>query len=171
MASETTEPCLVNLHMTPLQASHGAQELARSGVELPSWIQHWAIIFLWQQKDRALRVEGMEEDDKCEVKVKEMSFQEGLDQPGTKVECGAYPLTIEQVKKVAEENGANPPDYNELTASCQTTAKEILSDLGITIGTQSALESALTFALTFLLSLGGDGAAERLQSALKETAR
>ncbi|XP_065308040.2 uncharacterized protein [Dermacentor albipictus] len=168
MASETNEPCLVNLHMTPLQASHGAQELARSGVELPSWIQHWAIVFLWQEQDRALRVEGIEVEDKCEVKVKEMSFQEGLEQPGTKVECGTYPLTIEQVKMVAEEKGANPPDYDELTASCQTTAKEVLSDLGITIGTQSALESVLTV----LLSLGGDGAAEKLQSALKDkTAR
>ncbi|KAH6942084.1 hypothetical protein HPB50_000659 [Hyalomma asiaticum] len=164
MAAETSELCLVNLHMTPLQASRGAQKLAESGVELPSWIQHWAIIFLWQKQDCALRVEGIEEDGKCEVKVKEMNFQEGLDQPGTKVECGTYPLTVEQVKNVAAEKGANPPDYDELTASCQTTAKQVLSDLGITIGTQSALESALTV----LLTLGGDGAAEKLQAAVKD---
>ncbi|KAL1438444.1 hypothetical protein MTO96_048057 [Rhipicephalus appendiculatus] len=163
MAAETTELCLVNLHMTPLKASHGAQELVESGVELPSWIQHWAIIFLWEEQDRALRVEGIEEEGKCEVKVKQMSYQEGMNQPGTKVECGTYPLTFEQVENVAAEKGANPPDYDQLTASCQTTAKQILSDLGVTVGTQSAMESALTL----MLSLGGEEAAEKLQSAVK----
>ncbi|KAH7942957.1 hypothetical protein HPB52_002732 [Rhipicephalus sanguineus] len=79
------------------------------------------------------------------------------------VECGTYPLTFEQVKNVAAEKGSNPPDYDQLTASCQTTAKQILSDLGVTVGTQSAMESALTL----VLSLGGEEAAEKLQNAVK----
>ncbi|XP_077489300.1 uncharacterized protein LOC144100144 [Amblyomma americanum] len=166
MASESDELCQVNVHMTPLKASHAAQQLAESGGKLPSWIQHWAIIFLWKHIDRALRVEGIEEEGKCEVKVREMSYEEGLQQPGTKVESGAYPLTIEQVKDVAAKEGASPPDYNELTASCQTTAQQVLADLGITIGTQGALETALNVLLRF----GGEDAAERLQAGLKEVA-
>ncbi|KAK8773128.1 hypothetical protein V5799_012373 [Amblyomma americanum] len=150
--------------MTPLQASHVAQELDHSGVKLPSWIQHWAIIFLWEQSDCALRVEGIEEEGKCEVKVREMSYEEGLQQPGTKVECGTYQLTIEQVKAVASEEGASPPDYKTLTANCQITAQKVLAYLGITIGTKGALETALTV----LLKFGGEDAAERLQAAIKE---
>ncbi|KAL1476163.1 hypothetical protein MTO96_036713, partial [Rhipicephalus appendiculatus] len=163
MAVETTELCLVNLHMTPLQASHSAQKLAESGVKLPSWIQHWAVIFLWEKQDLALRVEGVEEEGKCQVMAKKMSYQDGLNQPGTKVECGTYPLTFEQVKNVVAEKGCNPPDYDQLTANCQTVAKQVLSDLGVTVRTQSAMESMLTL----LLSLGGEEAAEKLLNAFK----
>lgn len=164
--------CEVNLHMTPLKKSHKLREMVEEdpSIVLPSWIQHWAVIFLWRDADKSLRFEGIEEDGKCEVKVREMDLREGEQQPGTKVQCGKYALTLEHVKDVAANMAASPPEYDEFTASCQTTAKQLLDELGIGLAVNTALAQVTESTLKLAQALGGPDALKKLLAAIEDEA-
>ncbi|XP_077526197.1 uncharacterized protein LOC144138025 isoform X1 [Haemaphysalis longicornis] len=172
MSSEAGGMCEVNLHMTPLKKSHKLREMVEEdpSIVLPSWIQHWAVIFLWRDADKSLRFEGIEEDGKCEVKVREMDLREGEQQPGTKVQCGEYEVTLQHVKDVAANMAANPPEYDQFTASCHTTAKKLLDELGIKLAVNTALEQVTESTLKLVQALGGPEALKGLLAAIEKVA-
>ncbi|XP_077526200.1 uncharacterized protein LOC144138025 isoform X2 [Haemaphysalis longicornis] len=156
MSSEAGGMCEVNLHMTPLKKSHKLREMVEEdpSIVLPSWIQHWAVIFLWRDADKSLRFEGIEEDGKCEVKV----------------QCGEYEVTLQHVKDVAANMAANPPEYDQFTASCHTTAKKLLDELGIKLAVNTALEQVTESTLKLVQALGGPEALKGLLAAIEKVA-